>query len=332
LIDYVIYKLIKVWLPKALGFIVIGDRNLLDILVDVYTEINAMPRILVRYLSHEIKSSEENIVILASLQNLLLRRKQNLCNPYIRSILKLYKYLGKIYGYKMYYNDVPSDLAKIFHPIISRFQPVRVYADPQNQLIRALFYKHRWMMYVANFLFQSMGYMWKVELMFRLTIQVLAMLFLIVLGMHPLLALPTSHILLYPLYTNFFAIAKWLNESEKDIDREKVIQGIKKLESIQRSYGSYIDVIVVGSLAHNPKILLVKKVDIDVRIVPKTGFKCLLLSLFLAIYLRLWSIFHRVPMDLYIKPREDLYVQDKRFLPLKDFLMILKGVKKMAIP
>lgn len=327
LIDYVIYKLIKVWLPSKLGFIVVVDRSLLDITVDVYIETKSTPRILLRYLSYEIKNSTNKAVILTSLENLLVRRRDNLCNPYIEFIVKLYKRLGLIYGYKIYYNDTLADLAKILHYMTINFRPVRIYADPSNQLLRALYYKHRWLIYVTNFIFQTMGYMWWVELAFRLAIQALIIILMIIFGFHPLVALVVSHVVLYPLCTNLLDLKKWFNMSVKMPNADDILKKIVRLETFLEKYKFCIDALVVGSLSRNPNIFFMKEVDLDVRIVPKSNSKCILISLILAMYLRLWRIFNGVPIDLYVKPKEDPEVQSKYAIPLNELLAILRSIK-----
>jgi len=321
LIDYMIYKFIKVHIPNMLGFIVVVDRNLLDIAIDVYIERRATPKLLLYYLGREAKNALTKIVILASLQNLLTRRKDNLCNPHLKALLVLYQRLGTTYGYNMVYNDSRADLIEIVRCVALKFKPVRIYTEPRSHVLRALFYRHRWLVFVTNFLFQSMGYMWRVELASRLAIQALVAIALVLMGLHTLPALLISHIIMYPFYSNLFAILKWWRKRKINIG--KVIRGLKKLVSIENRYRSYIDIVIVGSITRNPSILLTREADIDVRIVPKPRITCIILSLLIGMYIRLWSVANRIPMDLYVKPGNDSEILHG--MGLRDLLDYLKS-------
>jgi len=308
LFDYIIYKLLKVWIPNKIGFTIVVDRSLLDIIVDTYIETGSAPRLLLRYLSRDVKESSRRIIVLASVANLVFRRRDNLCNPYLRYALKLYEILASQYRYTIFINDSMDDLKGIVHFLTKDFQPIRVYANPSNQLLRALYYRHRWLIYVSSFIFQSIGYMWKIEVLFRIVIQIALVISLIVAGLHPLVALIVSHAALYLFYSNKYDLRKWFaafTESVKDAEINALITKFNEIERLARKYSGCLDIVVVGSLARDPNIIFRKRVDLDLRIVPRRKARCVMMSLVLAMYLRLWALANKLPLDLYVKPGND---------------------------
>ena len=79
----------------------------------------------------------------------------------------------------------------------------------------------------------------------------------------------------------------------------------------------------MGSITRNPSILLTREADIDVRIVPKPRITCIILSLLIGMYIRLWSVANRIPMDLYVKPGNDSEILHG--MGLRDLLDYLKS-------
>jgi len=322
LVDYIIYKLLKVWIPNKIGFIIVVDRSLLDIIVDTYIETGSAPRLLLRYLSRDLKEVSRKIVVSASIAHLVSRRRDNLCNPYLRHALKLYDILASHYRYNIFINDSMEDLKNIIYFLTKDFQPIRVYANPSNQLLRALYYRYRWLIYVSNFIFQSMGYMWKIEILFRIAIQIALVVSLIVTGLHPLVALIVSHTVLYLFYSNYYALKKWITNST-ELDRDEIRAFIAKLNNIERlvrKLSECLDIVVVGSLARDPKTLFRKKVDLDLRIVPRHKVRCMMMSLVLAIYLRLWALMNKLPLDLYVKPSNDPEFSGRHIISLTELI------------
>jgi energy-coupling factor transporter ATP-binding protein EcfA2 len=323
LVDYLIYKFFKVYIPSLLGFIVIIDRGLLDILIDVYVETRKFPKLLHVYLERESKKTNSSrVLIIASYPTLISRRRDNLCDPGFRKVYALYKLLGPICGYKVFFNETPKDLESITTSALSGFEPIRVYSDPKNSILRALFYKHKWLIILSNLVFQCAGYMWRVELALRVCIQVLLVIILILLlNMNPIIAIVVSHLLLYPLYSNPLAILKWVRSKREAISLEALDKLVLKLNEIKRRGGLCVDVYIVGSLARNPCKILLKGADVDARITPRNSIRCVLSSLIIVLYVRLWSLLHGVPLDIYVKPLNDPEL--KRSVNLVEFVSIL---------
>jgi len=327
LFDYIIYKLLKVWIPNKIGFTIIVDRSLLDIIVDIYIETGSAPRLLLRYLSRDLKEASRKIVVLASVAYLMSRRRDNLCNPYLRHTLKLYEVLAPHYSYSIFINDSLEDLKNIVYFLIKDFQPIRVYANPSNQLLKALYYRHRWLIYVSNFIFQSMGYMWKIEVLFRVAIQIALIVSLIVIGFHPFVALIVSHTMLYLFYSNIFALEKWTTATTKPIKDTEIrtfFAKLNKIERLAKRYSRCFDIVIVGSLARDPNIIFKKKIDLDLRIVPRHKVLCVMKSLAFAMYLRLWALVNKFPLDLYVKSHNDLEFSTQHTISLTELMNLLK--------
>ena len=306
LLDYIIYRTIKVWIPNKLGYVVIVDRSMLDIAIDIYIETRRIPAIILRYLSYEAMNinSSSKLVIIATYKNLLSRRKDNFCNPFFKAVIELYKRLGLIYNYKIVKNNTIYDVKHVIKSITTIYKPIRVYSDPSNQLIRALYYKHCWLMYITNFIFQTTGYMWRLELAFRIIIQIFIIIFFIYIGTNPLWAFLVSHMILYPFYAKILDFQKWSRRPLSSNVSCKFVRAVRKLQTYAKN-NVCLDIFIVGSLSRNPNIILTKKIDLDIRIVPRTSLKCVLKAFLLAMYLRMWGLLNRIPIDLYVKPITD---------------------------
>jgi len=327
LVDYIIYKFLKVRIPKKMGFAIVVDRSLLDIVVDTYIEMGSAPRLLLRYLSRDVEDASRKIVVLASTAHLVSRRRDNLCNPNLRRTLKLYEIIASQYRYTIFINDSMDDLKNIVYFLTKDFQPIRVYTDPSNQLLRALYYRHRWLIYVSNFIFQSIGYMWKAEALFRVGIQIALIASLIIAGLHPLIALIVSHTVLYLFYSNKYALKKWFTTSTepvKDAEIKAFIAKLDKIERLARKYSRCLDVVIVGSLARDPNTILRKRADLDLRIVPRRKVRCIAMSLVLAMYLRFWALMNKLPLDLYVKPSNDPELFRKHVISLTNLTNSLR--------
>ncbi|MEM4593091.1 MAG: hypothetical protein QW196_06780 [Sulfolobales archaeon] len=311
--DYALYRFIKVTIPKLIGFVIVVDRFLMDIAVDLLTEREALTKFMLIYLSKEMRAIESKEVILADFNELLRRRKDNVCNPRLRTAILLYTRLCRIYGVSISQNNRLEDISRIVNNVTATFNDnVRVYADVSNQLIKALFLRHKSIIYFSNFLFQGMGYMWRVELAFRLLLQASIILLMhVCLGINILLSMFISHLVLYIPYSNLFAIRKWIERGEPN--PMVIVQGLRVLASLEERFKQCLNVYLVGSLARDPLLIFRRMIDIDARIVPKSGFKCLLYSLLISLYLRSWAFVKGVPLDLYVKPISDKEFRNKNF-------------------
>jgi len=322
-VDYLVYKFFKIFIPRFPGFVIVVDRGLLDILIDVYAETKRFPKLLYTYLERESRrSNSSRILVMASYPTLTSRRRDNLCNPSFKEVYALYRILGSAYGYRTFFNETQKDLEHAVNTILLDFGPIRVYSDPKNDVLRALFYKHRWLIILFNLVFQCIGYMWRAELALRVVIQALLVIALIVsLNLNPVIALVVSHLLLYPLYSNPLAILKWVRSKREMISLEALDKLVLKLNEIKRRWGSCVDVYIVGSLAHNPCRILLEGADVDARITPRSSIRCVFSSLIIALYVRLWGLLHGVPLDIYVKPLNDPEL--KRSVNLVEFVSIL---------
>jgi ABC-type multidrug transport system fused ATPase/permease subunit len=331
LVDHIIYKLFKVLIPQLIGFIVIIDRGLLDITVDVYIETKRFPKILYRVLIREFKKANSlKIVVLASHSTLIFRRKDNLCNPGFREIPAVYKVLGLNCSYKVLLNETLEDLKHIITYILSNFKPTRIYSEPKHGVLRALFYRHKLVIPLSNMIFQCANYMWKAELIFRVILQsFLIVTMAILLNLHPAIALILSHLALYPLYSNPLGIQKWLQKKRKTVNFKSLNMLLQKLNRIERNKNRCINIRIVGSLSHNPCKLLLEGADIDIRLVPASSIKCIITSLIVAPYIRFWSLLRGIPLDLYVKPINSSELKNSKSLTeFTNSLIICKEVLK----
>jgi GTPase SAR1 family protein len=331
LADYLVYKFFKIFIPRLSGFVIVVDRGLLDILVDVYAETKRFPKLLYTYLERELRRpNSSRILIMASYSTLTSRRRDNLCNPSFREVYALYRILGSTYGYRTFFNETPKDLEQTVNTILSDFGSIRVYSDPKNDMLRALFYRHRWLIILSNLVFQCVGYMWRAELALRVVIQALLVITLIVsLNLNLVVALVISHLLLYPLYSNPLAILKWIRSKRKMISLETLDKLVLKLNEIKQRWGSCIDVYMVGSLTHNPCKILLEDADVDARITPRNSIRCVLSSLIIALYVRLWGLLHGIPLDIYVKPLNNPEL--KKSVNLAEFVGILNTCRGSSV-
>jgi energy-coupling factor transporter ATP-binding protein EcfA2 len=328
LIDYLIYKFFKVFIPRLFGFIVVVDRGLLDILIDVYVETKRFPELLHAYLGRESRrTNSSRILVMASYSILTSRRRDNLCNHNFRKVCSLYKLLGHAYGYRTFSNETQRDLEQTVNVILSDFNPVRVYSDPKNDILRALFYRHKWLIILSNLVFQCIGYMWHIELALRVVIQVLLIITLVVmLNLNLVVAVIVSHLLLYPLYSNPLDILKWVQSKRKVLSPETLNKLILKLNNIKQRWNLCIDIYIVGSLSRNPCKILLEGADMDARITPQKSVRCVLLSLIIALYVRFWGLLHGIPMDIYVKPLNDPELE--KSISLTEFVSALNTCRK----
>ncbi|MEM3385521.1 MAG: hypothetical protein QXE78_08350 [Nitrososphaeria archaeon] len=326
-LDYALYKFIKVTIPNFIGYLVVIDRYLIDIAVDLLVERGTLTRFTLAYLSKESSQLGLKVIILADVKLLLQRRKDNKCNPHLKMVISLYKYLSKIYGIPNSQNNRPEDLSGIVSKLTGSFNSIRIYASVSSQLVKALFLKHKNLIYLSNFIFQGMGYMWKLELFFRLLIQVLMIILLhTYLKINILLAVLVSHAILYLPYNNIYALRKWIKEGQPN--PWKITEGLRKLAIVEKKYQSCINVYIVGSLAQDPTLMFKSQVDIDARVVSNKGIKCVLVSILISHYLRTWSLTRKVPLDLYVKPIKDSEFQKKNYVRCKIILEKLSARSK----
>jgi hypothetical protein len=141
------------------------------------------------------------------------------------------------------------------------------------------------------------------------------------LNLNLVVALVISHLLLYPLYSNPLAILKWMRSKRKMISLETLDKLVLKLNEIKQRWGSCIDVYIVGSLTRNPCKILLEGADVDVRITPRNSIRCVLSSLIITLYVRLWGLLHGIPLDIYVKPLNDPEL--KKSVNLVEFISVL---------
>lgn len=154
--------------------------------------------------------------------------------------------------------------------------------------------------------------MWRVELVFRILIQTsMILLMYMCFGLNILLSILVSYALLYVPYSNTCALYKWISKGEPNL--QKILQGLRRLVDVERKHRKCLSIYVVGSLAREPTSLFKKHVDIDARVVPSRGIKCLFTSLIVSLYLRTWSFLRKVPLDLYVKPVDDVEFREQSY-------------------
>lgn len=325
ILDYTLYRFIKVTIPRLIGYIVVVDRYVIDIAVDLLVERGSLTRFTLSYLSKEIRRFRLERIIMADEEVLLRRRRDNMCNLNLRSALALYTYLCRVYKVPIIQNNSAEDLFNIVSRITGSLKNVRVHTDSSIQFIRAVFFRYKYLIYFSNFVFQGMGYMWKAEFVFRLLLQA-AITFLIYmyLKVNILLAVFMSHLLLYILYGNPLVLRKLIDDREPN--PHEIIQGLRKLVNVEKKCRKCLAIYVIGSLSRDPLRMFKKRVDIDARVVPNSGIKCLLISLIVSLYLKAWFFFKKIPLDLYVKASNDPEFQRQSFAPCSSILeRVLSG-------
>ena len=313
LFDTIIYYFLKVWTPLKLGYIVVCDRWIHDILIDVAIDTSnsdfiytLIGRLLYRF------APKANLILLldAADQTLNERRPEGRLDPYTEERRSLYRSFGNSSKIYLINSDVRRDIMwkNVLNLIERRTQinfkargSVKVYANVKSPVFQRLL-KNKYIMLASNWTFQGLFIAAWGERIFRFMLDLIFALTIFTLfSFH--LTLPTAiissiiiaHTVNWTFNGNIWAILK---HSGKKCDVDKKIEFLRTLEERAiNSSESSLAVIAFGSLSRGQ---FSETSDIDIRIVRKPNMSGYITANIFALHLRSTAFIKRIPLDLFV--------------------------------
>lgn len=162
-----------------------------------------------------------------------------------------------------------------------------------SSMITSLLNK-KYMVLLANFVFQGMRYMTRGELIFKLSFTLIFCCLFSVFINNIFLAAILGHFANFSLNGQFFVLSRYLF-SRDAITTNELSNFIQLIGTSYRKFG-IDDVLVIGSFC---RVEMTSSSDLDLRIMHKADFRSSCKAYFYAFFLRFLGVIRRFPMDVY---------------------------------
>jgi thymidylate kinase/predicted nucleotidyltransferase len=317
LFDLIANNAIKVWVPSKLGYVVVCDRGIYDIIVDISVETNNRGFYLTsigRVLSNLANRARVTLFFDAPDNVLLARRPESRFDPNAQDRRFLYRFLAELYSIPKVFSSTRSDI--LFKDLLGIVEP-ELKIEPKRQgsmdhyvpqvqlpLLWSLL-KNKYVIIAINWTFQGMLIAVWSERLFRILLEltfaaVIYTPFLIltrspVLG--ALISLLIAHTINYLFNScNPLGVLKfsgWTFSVEKNIT---FLQDVKpKVKGIFRN--SVLAIALFGSISRGQ---FSETSDIDMRMVRNHGLLNYAVTNIFAFYLRSLAFLKKIPLDLFV--------------------------------
>jgi len=319
-VDVIAHYIVKVWIPSKLGYILVFDRWIPDVLIDIAidTRNSHFFHTLFGRLLYSLTSRTTIIILVdASDQVLNARRPEASLDPYTYKRRLFYRLFSSFLGACFIRGDVDLDtmwkdlqnsLEKKTKIHFGTSRRTKVYGDTMSPLLRRLF-KNKYVILASNWIFQGMLMRTWSERLFRFVFELISVLIIFVLFSFYLPQIPAIILSTFIIHTlnwifngNLWALLMKDQRFLKSTGRRgNIARKIQFLANLKKratgAFGSIVAVAVFGSLS---RAEFDETSDIDMRIIRNSGiFNCVKVNIF-AVYLRFVSFIQKIPLDLYV--------------------------------
>lgn len=316
LIDTLVHYVIKIAIPLKLGYIVICDRWIYDIIVDVSIDVHnvcvrAFHPSAIGGLYYRLASQARFTLLLDAPDHVLeTRRPETQLDPYKRGRRILYRRLAKAHGINTIYTE--NEIGIAFDILMSMLkeklkldfeQPnIKVYDRVKKPILR-LFLKKKYFRLVANWFFQGMLISTWGERLFRLCLDILFAS--LVFTSFSSLATPSIPALFFSVIVAHtlnwtFNGNLWLNLKFYGgrYNKERNLEFLRSLNTKLKNGSSYVSAIAVfGSLSRGE---FDETSDIDMKIIRRSGATGYIKANVFAFYLHSIAFIKKIPLELYV--------------------------------
>jgi len=354
LVDVIAHYIIKVWIPSKLGYVLVFDRWIHDILIDIAID-TCNPHFFHTLFGRLLYSlaSRTTVVILVDAPDQVLnaRRPEARLDPYTYKRRLFYRLFSNFSGVYSTSSDVDLDImwkelenfleqkAKIAFETIERTE---VYAHVKLPLFRQLV-KNRYVTLASNWTFQGLLIKTWGERFFLFMLNLIFAFPIFILLSFPLhqvtaaiLAVIIAHTLTWAFNGCIWASLKFTGASYNTARSIKFITNLEKGE--MNTFGSISAIVAFGSLSRGE---FTETSDIDMQIVRTPGIFNWVKANAFGFYLRSVAFLRKIPLDLYVldgvnqigrhispheppivvyDPTNALSKKDGRALPLREVL------------
>lgn len=311
LFDAIIHYYLKVWTTLRLGYLVVSDRWIHDILVDVAIDTlnpDIFNTITGRCFYNIALKADVVLLLDADDQTLDERRPEARLDPHIierRSLYRSFRNSSKVFSIRSS-DGVDASLKNALEFIEGKAhldfkidKHFKVYADVKTPVFQRLL-KKKYVMLASNWTFQGLLMAGWGERLFRAMLDLsFALLIFTTLSFRiapfaaAMLSIIFAHTLNWSFNGNIWAILK---HSGKKYDMAKSRGFLKSLRKRAAKWSrSSFSVLAFGSLSRGK---FGANSDIDLRIIRKTGVACYIKANLFALYLRSTAFIRGIPLDL----------------------------------
>jgi thymidylate kinase/predicted nucleotidyltransferase len=318
LVDMIAYYIVKVWVPLKLGYIIVCDRWVYDILIDVALD-TRNPHFLDTFVGRLLCSfaTEARIIFLLDAPDHVLnaRRPEACLDPYTNERRSLYHRFSILSGVYSVNSNTDFDITwKNLLNLLKQKTEIdfetsgesKVYTDVKTPLLRSLV-KNKYIVLVSNWTFRGVLIRtWSERLFFLVVDLIFAFPIFILLSFQlgqvtsAMLSLAIAHTFNWAFNGNLWAFLtqSFLKRTGRTYYIARNIEYLEKLEKkVMDAFGSIETVAVFGSLSRDE---FSETSDIDIKIIRKPGMlNCVKANIF-ALYLRSTAFVKKIPLDLFV--------------------------------
>jgi len=353
LFDILLYYTVKVWFVSKLGYIVLCDRWVYDILVDfsVDTSNKRIYRTTIGRLLLSLASRARVTLFIDAPDHVLdTRRPGARLNPHTRYRRFFYRLLAKSYGMPTIHSTgefgitFKTMLGLLQHELeIDFWRPRRLdHYVPQVKLpFLWPLLKNKYVIIVINWTFQGMLYaMWS-ERLFRMALELIFVTIIYIpflsLLHSPVIAALSSLFIAHTLNYTFNSCNPWgvLKFCGRTFDVEKNIGFLQEItKKMGGTFGkSILAIATFGSMSRDQ---FDETSDVDVRIIRRHGVFNYIMTNTFALYLRSIAFIKKIPIDLFVL--DDVNQIERHIRPDEPPIVIydptntLSAINEQAIP
>jgi len=317
LFDMILYYAVKVWIPSKLGYIVVCDRWVYDIFVDlsVDTSNKHLHCTIIGRFIHSLASRASVTLLLDAPDHVLdTRRPETYLDPHTRSRRFFYRFLASLYGIQKIRSDEELDVTfktlsnLLQHEVEIDFELSRR-KDHYIPQVKIPFLwpllKNKYIIIAINWTFQGMLYATWSERLFRISLELIFATVIYI----PLLSLVHSPI---PVALSSLFIAHTLNYTFNSCNPWGVLKfsgrtfnvekNIGFLQEITRKMGGTFrnNILVIATFGSMSRGQFDETSDIDMRIIRRHGVLNYVMTNVFALYLRSIAFIRKIPLDLFV--------------------------------
>jgi len=316
LFDMILYYTVKVWIPSKLGYIVVCDRWIYDIFVDLSmdTTNKHLHQTTIGSLLYNLASQARLTLLLDAPDHVLeTRRPETRFDPYAserRSFYRLFRRHATSFP-GMYILDSDLDLDTIWRnlqkvleqktKIDLKISRTKVYAHIKSPLLRP-FMKNKYVMLASNWAFQGIflktwgerSFQIMVDLVFAFPVFIL-LSFLLRQVTAAILAVIIAHTLTWTFNGNIWSLPKFTGATYDTARNIKFMVNLEKRE--MNTFGSIAAIAAFGSLSRGE---FSETSDMDMRIIRNPGILNWVKANTFGLYLRSIAFIKKIPLDLFV--------------------------------
>ncbi len=318
IIDFVLNYIIRILFRKILGVLIIFDREGLDALIDYYVDTSdkiSSSSLLYRIFMREHLLDKQFTIIADTHAKVIINRRPELIyDPKFLQRIAYYRVIARMLRKDKKQliiinttfplsNNIPL-LIKVVKEVTKSFRPLGYSKKFKNPYIKALF-TNKYVILLTNWLIQGSFIASSIENTIRISIDLAAFIFSLMLTNNILVAIVAlliAHTLNY-LFNSNIAHTRRFFRKYPDID-ERINRIIKYIKENIHLYKGVRRVIIFGSSIRKE---LGEYSDIDLRVVYREGIKNAINAYLFITRLRFFALKNNIPLDAFLSSEKNMF-------------------------